>query len=118
MSCTETSSTHDSAHICIDQNSIIQCVEDYDIAYGCDDFDNQHIAIQSGIQIQLVDYELDVCNAKNTSILENLANVVAQYCLKHDIPPNELEAIDSKTKGITLSHVCQTDPQKAISFPW
>lgn len=114
------SPTQYSAHICIDQNNIIRCFEDHDIAYGCDDFDNQHVGIQNGIQIQLVDYEFEVCNAKNTSILENLANVVAQYCMEYSIPTIKLkeEAVDNKSQGITLSHVCQTNPQKAISFPW
>lgn len=77
-----------SAQICVDADSIVQCVRDNDIAYaapGCNG---------DGIQIELAGYVkqtreqwLDEYSAK---LLDRAADAVAQYCLKYALPVKHL----------------------------
>ncbi|WP_295393020.1 N-acetylmuramoyl-L-alanine amidase [uncultured Thiodictyon sp.] len=113
-----------SAHLCIDNNSIVQCVLDNHVAYAAPG------ANSDGIQLELAGYAAqgaaDWSDNYSTALLENAANAAAQYCLKYDLPRKHLtntelekghEGIighDQATAVFKLgSH---TDPGK--HFPW
>lgn len=114
-----------SAHICVDNNSIVQCVLDNDIAWAAPG------ANSDGIQIEMAGYakqtEADWLDPYSTLVLENAANAAAQYCLKYDIPMVRLtnkELAGKLARGIVshsqVSEVFKksdhTDPGKG--FPW
>jgi N-acetyl-anhydromuramyl-L-alanine amidase AmpD len=114
-----------SAHLCIDNNSIVQCVMDNDVAFAAPG------ANTDGIQLELAGFakqtEAEWLDAYGVLLLENAANAAAQYCLKYDIPVRRLtnaELADKKSKGIVshsqVSEVFKksthTDPGKG--FPW
>lgn len=93
-----------SAHICVDNNSIVQCVLDNDVAYAAPG------ANHDGIQIEMAGFarqsEADWLDPYSTLVIENAANAAAQYCLKYTIPVRRLTNAklgDGKTKGI-VSH--------------
>lgn len=114
-----------SAHICVDSNSIVQCVLDNDIAWAAPG------ANHDGIHIEMAGYARQTAaewrDPYSTLMLEKAADVAAQYCLKYDIPANHLsnsQLGDNTTKGI-VSHAqvtdvfhksTHTDPGK--NFPW
>jgi N-acetyl-anhydromuramyl-L-alanine amidase AmpD len=114
-----------SAHLCIDNNSIVQCVKDNDIAFAAPG------ANADGIQLELAGFakqtEAEWLDAYGILLLENAAEAAAQYCLKYDIPIVRLtnaELADKSKKGI-VGHVqvsevfkksTHTDPGKG--FPW
>jgi N-acetyl-anhydromuramyl-L-alanine amidase AmpD len=119
-----TTDTKASAHICIDNNSVVQCVHDHDVAYaapGCN---------TDGIQLELAGYGNQTrdqwLDAYGKQLLDQAANVTAQYCLKYDIPVLHLsnDGLLSKDKGIIghyqASQVYKksdhTDP--GPNFPW
>ena len=114
-----------SAHICIDNKKIFQSVKDNDIAFAAPG------ANSDGIHLELAgraaQTEQDWKDAFSTAVLENAANVAAQYCLKYEIPVEHLsnaELGDKKSKGLvghvqvteTFKKGTHTDPGK--SFPW
>jgi N-acetyl-anhydromuramyl-L-alanine amidase AmpD len=113
-----------SAHICIDNDSIVQCVPDNSVAYGAPGANND------GIQIELAGYGKQTraqwLDDYGQQMLDLAAEVVAQYCLKYDIPVAHLTnaQLSQGEKGIVghaqVSEVYQesdhTDP--GPSFPW
>lgn len=114
-----------SAHICVDSNSIVQCVLDNDVAWAAPG------ANKDGIHIEMAGYakqtKAEWLDPYSTLVLENTAYATAQYCLKYDIPPNHLsnsQLEDKVSRGIVghvqVSEVFKkgdhTDPGK--SFPW
>jgi N-acetyl-anhydromuramyl-L-alanine amidase AmpD len=121
----KTTNREASAHICVDNNSIVQCVLDNNIAWAAPG------ANSDGIHIEMAGYAdqetAEWLDPYSTLVLENAANAAAQYCLKYKIPPIHLtdaELGDKKTKGI-VSHAqvttvfkkgTHTDPGK--NFPW
>jgi N-acetyl-anhydromuramyl-L-alanine amidase AmpD len=113
-----------SAHLCIDNDSIVQCVFDNDVAYAAPGVNSD------GIQLELAGFanqtKADWSDAYNTLLLEKAANAAAQYCLKYDIPRVHLTNAELKNgkKGI-IGHYqatevykksTHTDPGK--DFPW
>jgi N-acetyl-anhydromuramyl-L-alanine amidase AmpD len=114
-----------SAHLCIDNNSIVQCVKDNDVAFAAPG------ANQDGIHLELAGFakqtEAEWLDAYGVLLLENAANAAAQYCLKYDIPVKRLtndELRDKQSRGI-VGHVqvsevfkksTHTDPGRG--FPW
>lgn len=114
-----------SAHICVDNDSIVQCVLDNNVAWAAPG------ANKDGIHIEMAGYakqtKAEWMDAYSTLVLERTADATAQYCLKYDIPPNHLsntELGDTVTKGI-VSHAQVTDVFKKGShtdpgknFPW
>lgn len=113
-----------SAHLCIDNNSIIQCVFDNDVAFAAPG------ANHDGIQLELAGFakqtKNDWMDPYSILVLENAANAAAQYCLKYNIPVKHLTNAELKSgqKGI-VGHVqvsevfkksTHTDPGKG--FPW
>ncbi|MFJ4256868.1 N-acetylmuramoyl-L-alanine amidase [Pseudomonas monteilii] len=114
-----------SAHICVDSDSIVQCVLDNDIAWAAPG------ANSDGIHIEMAGYAKQTTSEwldpYSTLVLEKAANVAAQYCLKYEIPAVHLsntELADKVSKGL-VSHAQvsdvfkksdHTDPGK--NFPW
>lgn len=113
-----------SAHICVDCNSIIRCVEDNDIAYaapGCN---------SDGIQIELAGYGRQTreewLDPYGIALLALASDATAQFCLKYGVPPVQLSNAELKggKKGIVghyqVSAVYKrsdhTDP--GSHFPW
>lgn len=119
-----TTTTKASAHINVDNNSIVQCVKDSHVAFaapGCN---------HDGIQIELAGYakqkRTDWLDQYSFNMLILAANAAAQYCLKYTLPPAHLTDAELKSgmKGI-VSHgqvsavykkSTHTDP--GPSFPW
>lgn len=120
----KTTTTKASAHICVDNNSIIQCVYDRDIAYaapGCN---------SDGIQVELAGFAKQTreqwLDFYGIALLALGSDAVAQYCLKFDIPAVHLTNAQLKAgkKGI-IGHYqasavykksTHTDP--GPGFPW
>ena len=114
-----------SAHLCIDNDSIVQCVFDNDVAYAAPGVN------RDGIQLELAGFAnqtaADWTDAYNTLLLEKAANAAAQYCLKYDIPRAHLtdKQLKDGKKGI-IGHVQASrmyppnaghhDPGE--NFPW
>jgi N-acetyl-anhydromuramyl-L-alanine amidase AmpD len=113
-----------SAHVCVDADSVIQCVKDNDVAYaapGCN---------RDGIQIELAGYGSQSrgqwLDAYSDSLLALGANVAAQYCLKYGVPAIHLTDAEllEGARGIVghyqVSRVFKqsdhTDP--GPFFPW
>lgn len=113
-----------SAHICVDNNSIVQCVPDRDIAYGAPG------ANHDGIQIELAGYasqdRAHWLDDYGLALMEKAANATAQYCLKFTIPVQHLTNAELKggSKGIVghyqVSAVYkESDHQDpGLGFPW
>jgi N-acetyl-anhydromuramyl-L-alanine amidase AmpD len=115
-----------SAHLCIDNNSIVQCVLDNDVAFAAPGVNNDGIHLElAGFARQTREQWLDPFGML---LLDQAANAAAQYCLKYDIPIKHLtneELADKKKRGLVghmqASAVFQggqghTDPGKG--FPW
>jgi N-acetyl-anhydromuramyl-L-alanine amidase AmpD len=113
-----------SAHLCIDNNSIVQCVFDNDIAFAAPGVNSD------GIQLELAGFAKQTreewMDAYSILVLENAANAAAQYCLKYNIPIEHLSdaELEAGQKGI-IGHVqatrvykksTHTDPGEG--FPW
>ena len=113
-----------SAHLCIDNDSIVQCVFDNDIAFAAPGVNSD------GIQLELAGFAKQTreewMDAYSILVLENAANAAAQYCLKYNIPIKHLSDADLEAgqKGI-IGHVqatrvykksTHTDPGEG--FPW
>ena len=122
----QTTATPASAHLCIDNNSIVQCVMDNDVAFAAPGTNSD------GIHLELAGFakqtEAQWLDAYGVLLLDNAANAAAQYCLKYDIPVRRLtneELRDKKNRGI-IGHVqaSQVFPPNAghtdpgPGFPW
>jgi N-acetyl-anhydromuramyl-L-alanine amidase AmpD len=113
------------AHLCIDNNSIVRCVPDNNIAGGAPG------ANADGIQLELAGFarqtEEEWLDDYGKQLLENAANAAAQYCLKYDIPVRQLtndQLADGQSKGFT-SHAQVSEVFKQSDhwdpgpgFPW
>ncbi len=113
-----------SAHLCIDNNSIVQCVFDNDVAFAAPGANHDGIHLElAGVAKQTKNEWMD---PYSILVLENAANAAAQYCLKYNIPVKHLTNAELKSgqKGIVghvqVSEVFKksnhTDPGKG--FPW
>jgi N-acetyl-anhydromuramyl-L-alanine amidase AmpD len=119
-----TTNTKASAHICVDANSIVQCVYDSDVAYAAPG------ANHDGIQIELAGYGSQTreqwLDTYSVAVLTYAADATSQYCTKYSIPAVHLTNAQLKAgkKGIIghyqASEVYKksdhTDPGK--NFPW
>lgn len=119
-----TTPTVASAHICVDNNSIVQCVRDSHVAYaapGCN---------HDGIQVELAGYakqtKAEWRDKYSIAMLAIASDAVAQYCLKYIIPAVHLtdQQLKDGARGIVghdqVSRVYKksthTDP--GPRFPW
>ncbi len=74
-----------SAHLCIDNNSIVQCVFDNDIAFAAPGVNSDGIQLElAGFAKQTREQWLD---PYGVLLLENAANATAQYCPQVRHPP-------------------------------
>jgi N-acetyl-anhydromuramyl-L-alanine amidase AmpD len=113
-----------SAHLCIDNNSIVQCVMDNDIAFAAPGVNSD------GIQLELAGFarqtRAEWLDPYSVLVLENAANAAAQYCLKYGIPVKHLtdQQLEAGEKGL-IGHVQATRVYKKSThtdpgdgFPW
>lgn len=113
-----------SAHVCIDNNSIVQGVKDNDIAYaapGCN---------HDGIQIELAGYMKQTkeqwLDTYGIALMALGADVTAQYCLKYTLPPIKLTNAQllAGQKGIvghdqvSVVYKKSNHPDPGPNFPW
>jgi N-acetyl-anhydromuramyl-L-alanine amidase AmpD len=115
-----------SAHICVDNNSVVQCVWDNDVAYAAPG------ANHDGIQIELAGYTAQSAgewmDEYSMATLQEGARAVAYYLRKYELPAVQLtnEQLRAGERGIvghyqvtavypTLGHG-HTDP--GPHFPW
>ena len=120
-----TTATKGSAHLCVDADSIVQCVRDNDVAWAAPGCNND------GIQIELAGYakqtRAEWLDEYSTALLHRAADAVAQYTLKYtNVPPVRLtnEELRAGKAGIVghsqVSAVYRKsdheDPGPA--FPW
>jgi N-acetyl-anhydromuramyl-L-alanine amidase AmpD len=114
-----------SAHLCVDSDSIVQCVFDNDVAFAAPG------ANHDGIQIELAGFSRQTreewLDAFGILMLNNAANATAQYCLKYNIPIRHLtdtELKDGATKGIvghsqvSKAFKLSTHTDPGTGFPW
>jgi N-acetyl-anhydromuramyl-L-alanine amidase AmpD len=113
-----------SAHLCIDDRHIIQCVRDNDVAFAAPGCNND------GIQIELAGFARQTqgewLDAYGRRLLELAADATAQYCRKYGLPAVHLtnEQLRAGKKGIVghrqVSEVYRKsdhmDP--GTGFPW
>lgn len=113
-----------SAHICVDADSIVQCVRDSHIAYAAPG------ANSTGIQIELAGYARQTraqwLDDYSRQMLLLACKAAAQYCVKYDLPPIHLtdQQLADGWKGMVghdqVSRVFHksdhTDP--GPQFPW
>lgn len=121
---TRTAKNAGSSHINVDNNSIVQCVHDNDIAYAAPG------ANRDGIQIELAGFgnqtRAQWLDDYSEALLQRGADATAQYCLKYDIPAVHLTnaQLAAGKKGIIGHYQASavyhesdhTDPGTA--FPW
>jgi N-acetyl-anhydromuramyl-L-alanine amidase AmpD len=120
-----TTNTVKSAHICVDSNSIVQCVLDNNVAFAAPG------ANSDGIQIELTGFAKQTrkqwLDPYGVLLLDRGADATAQYCLKYDIPARQLSNAqlgDRVSKGIVghrqvsavFKKSTHTDP--GPNFPW
>jgi N-acetyl-anhydromuramyl-L-alanine amidase AmpD len=113
-----------SAHVCVDPNSIVQCVHDHDIAYGAPGANSDGIQIElAGVQRQTRAQWMD---DYSDGVILRAADVVAQYLVKYDLPCLHLtddQLADGKQGIVGHDQVSRvyhksdhTDP--GPNFPW
>lgn len=114
-----------SAHLCVDNNSIVQTVLDNNVPAAAPGANHDGIHLElAGMAKQT---EADWLDAYGVLLLNNAANAAGQYCLKYDIPVKRLtdkELSNPENKGF-VSHAqvsrvfkrsSHTDPGEG--FPW
>lgn len=115
-----------SAHVCVDNNSIVQCVKDRHIAFAAPNMNRR------GLQIELAGYSKQTAaewaDAYSVAVVRNAANVTAQYCAKFDVPRVHLSTDELKrgARGI-VGHYQVTEAWPDVGhghtdpgphFPW
>ncbi|HET7459733.1 MAG TPA: N-acetylmuramoyl-L-alanine amidase [Longimicrobium sp.] len=114
-----------SAHLCIDSDSIVQCVLDNNVAFAAPG------ANHDGIQIELAGFAKQTreqwLDPFGVLLLDKAANATAQYCLKYGIPVRQLtneQLADGESKGIvghrqvSLVFNKSTHMDPGPNFPW
>lgn len=90
-----------SAHYCVDNNSIVQCVRDQDVAWAAPGANSDGIHIEHAGRAKQIGR--DWSDAYSTAMLERSATLAAELCKKHKIPVTWLLAPDlvAGKRGIT-----------------
>lgn len=113
-----------SAHLCVDSDSVVQCVWDNNVAHAAPGANHDMIHIElAGYAKQTADEWMD---PYSVAMLTLAADVTAQYCLKYDIPVKHLSNTELKNgdRGVVghyqvtevYKRSTHTDPGK--NFPW
>jgi hypothetical protein len=100
-----------SAHICVDSDTAVRCVQDQDIAYGAPSANHNGLHIEhAGYASQTMGEWLD---DYGTAMLTISAGLVAEWCDRYKIPKQYLAAADLRggARGIT------THRQVNIAWP-
>jgi len=73
-----------SAHFCVDSDSIVQCVQEHDVAWGAPGANRQgaHVELAGRASQGPADW----ADAYSTAMLERAASLVADICRRHSIP--------------------------------
>lgn len=116
--------TPSSAHTCSDDNSILQCVRDNNVAYAAPGCNNDGIQIElAGVANQTRKQWRD---PYSIAVVAIGADIAAQYCLKYNIPPIHMsnEQLRLGGRGI-VGHVQVSQVYKKSdhqdpgpNFPW
>ena len=109
-----TTSTKASAHYCIDNNSIVQCVYDKDVAYHAPGANSDGIGLEhAGFARQTA---ADWSDPYSSAMLELSARLAYQLCQKFEIPIEFVDAAGLKAgrRGIT-THKAVSDAFKMSS---
>lgn len=121
------SATGSSAHYCIDNNSIVQCVRDHDIAWAAPG------ANHDGLHFEHAGYASqgprDWLDAYSTAMLKLSAALVARKAKRHGIPVRFLSAAEVAAghAGITghlqitqsgIGGAAGTHTDPGTNFPW
>ena len=90
-----------SAHYCVDNDSIIQCVRDQDVAWHAPGANHDGIGIEHAGRAKQTGR--DWSDEYSTAMLERSAALVAELCTRHKIPVVWLYAADLRAgrRGIT-----------------
>lgn len=114
-----------SAHLCVDSDSIVQCVMDNNVAFAAPGVNNDGIHIEQAGEARQTKAEW--LDPFGILMLNLSANAAAQYCLKYNIPVKHLSNAELKAgeKGI-IGHMQASavfKPNKGHSdpgtgFPW
>lgn len=119
-----TTTTQASAHICVDSDSIIQCVRDNDVAWAAPGCNND------GIQIEMAGYARQTreqwMDPYSTLVIDRTADATAQYCLKYNIPVRHLsnDELRAGRSGIIGHYQASAVYRKSThgdpgpGFPW
>ncbi len=113
-----------SAHLCIDNNSIVQCVLDNDVAFAAPGANHNGIQLELAGKANQSSAQWDDVYSKD--LLENAANAAAQYCLKYNLPRKHLSDTELKNgdEGIighdqaTAVFKISTHTDPGQNFPW
>ncbi len=120
----KTQGTQASAHVCVDNNTVVRCVDDADTAWAAPG------ANADGLQMELAGYghqtRAQWLDPYSKAMLELAAQVCADWCTKYKIPVRKLSQAELKAgrRGFTchadVSAVYKRsdhgDPGK--NFPW
>jgi N-acetyl-anhydromuramyl-L-alanine amidase AmpD len=115
-----------SAHYCIDDDSVVQCVKDSHMGWHAPGLNKTSIGIEhAGYARQTEEQWLDDFSK---AMLLRSACLVGQLCAKYDIPVEFLDEDDLKAgkRGITTHHIVSKafhksdhwDPGKGFPFDW
>lgn len=123
----KSSRTGSSAHYCIDNNSVVQCVRDHDVAWAAPGANHDGLHFEHAGYARQGRHEW--ADDYSTAMLKRSARLVARKCKRHNIPirflsPAEVKAGRSGITGhlqITESGIggtagTHTDP--GANFPW
>jgi N-acetyl-anhydromuramyl-L-alanine amidase AmpD len=113
-----------SAHYCIDNNTVVQCVRDHDVAWAAPGANHNGLHFEhAGRAAQS---KKDWSDPYSTAMLLRSANLAAQKCKRYGIPVRRLTAAELKAgrRGL-CGHIdvtrafrkgTHTDP--GVDFPW
>ena len=121
------SATGSSAHYCVDNNSVVQCVRDHDVAWAAPG------ANETGLHFEHAGYasqtKRDWSDDFSTAMLHRSAELVARKCKRYHIPIRFLSAAEVKAgrSGITghlqitesgIGGPAGTHRDPGENFPW
>lgn len=125
----ETTATKASAHLCVDSDSVVQCVEDQDVAWAAPGANKNGMHVElAGSMRQTPEQWADDYSDK---VLTNAAAVVARLCFDHAVPAVRLtdkQLADGTSRGIVGHDQCarvfkkEAKPEEhqdpGAAFPW
>jgi len=115
-----------SAHYCIDDKYIVSAVDEKDTAWACAQGDTNRTSISIELAGKASQTKTQWNDKYSAAMLALTANLVAELCIKYDIPVKKLTPNQVRTGSGIIGHVDvtlgyrihggHTDPGK--NFPW